>query len=97
MTLFIADTRLINNWFTVSCFALNVSNAVIHKCYNRTRCSGSFEKYVTNNKCCLGFEDGLSYHTGDGCKTCIGNMLHGFHIAYTGTTLTFLSSTWIWK
>ena len=83
MTLFLVHKRLYNKyWFTVSCFVLHFSNAVIHKCYTRTRCSGSFEKYVTNNECCLSFEDGLSYHTGDECKTCIGNMLHGFHITY---------------
>ena len=38
---------------------------------------------MTNKECCVNMECGISYHTADECKNCIGNMLHWFHIVYT--------------
>ena len=65
MALFTVGKRLINNVSVVS-------NAVIHKCYNRISCDGLYFKYVTGEECCLHSEDGLSYHTANECNDCTG-------------------------
>ena len=41
---------------------------------------------MTKEECCFIMEDGISYHTEEGCQNCIGNMLHVSHIAYIHST-----------
>lgn len=55
---------------------INISNAVIHKCYRTADCTGgSLDKYGTEEECCLNCEQGYSYSTADGCKICTGSVV----------------------
>ena len=72
--------------YPVCCHCLALFDA--DKCYSVVNCTGdSLEEYMTEQECCLGSVQGLSYSTVDSCKICTGNIrythCYSSVIAYT--------------
>ena len=42
-------------------------------CYNSTDCTGARVAATDERNCCVGTDDGLSFHDGSTCSLCIGN------------------------
>ena len=43
------------------------------QCYNSTDCTGARVAATDEHNCCVGTDDGLSFHDGSTCSLCIGN------------------------
>ena len=55
--------------------SLTVFNAGLPQCFSNTNCTGAVVDAADQRDCCVGTDDGLSYHNGTNCHLCIGIFL----------------------
>ena len=49
--------------------------AGLPQCFSNTNCTGAVVDAADQRDCCVGTDDGLSYHNGTNCHLCIGMFL----------------------
>ena len=53
----------------------NLLTADLPQCFSNRNCTGAVVDAADQRDCCVGTDDGLSYHNGTNCHLCIGMLL----------------------